>query len=390
MNSLGSARRSADPHLSRWLSPTLGFWVAWLVYAGEAVLIGLLWQAQPDRLTVGLGGVGVISFLFFGVGLAGYSLPRVAAQHRLGAVVLMSLSSVAFNLVFSHLEAFTALALQVVSAVAIVTVVPVRAATLWIVVQASALAWANSSGVPATFALLLYPGYMLMQLFSAHLMQLVWRERRQQLTLINLNAELQAARDAVAAASQDAERHRIARDLHDTLGHRLVALGLELEFAQQLAEGEVAASVARANLMNRQLLSEVRETIRDVRHPSLLPLPEAFEALATHLPIEFKVECGGVTLSAELREVYLKCAREALTNAVRHAGAQRVSLHLLGRPQGSVLRIENDGWVAGGSATAGQGLRGMRERLSALGGTLHIYTERGRFVLEACVPSCRP
>ncbi|WP_161882914.1 sensor histidine kinase [Deinococcus alpinitundrae] len=380
------------------LSPVVGRLLFGLMYGGQAVLIASLCYTQPRVLSWTALVVGTLGYLGFGLGLAVQSWPGVSRPLRLKMALLMSLCSLVFNLTFSRLEGFTALSLQVISAMVVATVVSSRWAVAWTVLQSLALAWANAWGVPLVYKMLLYPSYTLMQLFSVYLMKILLRERAQRLAMVRLNQELEEAQSAVAAASQASERHRIARDLHDTLGHNLTALGLELEFAYQVSSGRVREAVERAQNVNQQLLSEVRQTVNAIREPpSLTPptfqrLEDQMRQLGHQLPaVQLHFECEAslretwAPLGEASREILLKCAREALTNAVRHANASEVQMRLSSQPSGVCLRIENVARPSSG-AREGHGLSGMRERLEAVGGHLRVQRGPQFFCVEAFVP----
>ncbi|WP_425144855.1 sensor histidine kinase [Deinococcus sp.] len=379
-------------NVSDTLKPLVGHLSVLLVYVGEALLIGSLWYAQPHALTPGMACLGSGTFVLFGLSYAGQALPGASARLRVLLTILMSASSVLFNLAFSHLESYTALPLQVIGAIVIVGVVPGRVAVVWIVAQSLALAWASAWGVPLAFKLLLYPGYTVMQLFSAYLMKIVILERAQRLELIRLNAALEESRDAVAAASQVRERHRIARDLHDTLGHSLTALGLELEFARQVVDRQARDAVERAQEINRHLLSDVRRTVDAIREP-LLPAPQAhdleqrFRLLGKQFPaLQLHVQCeSALHLDPLSGEILLKCAREGVTNAVRHAKATEIHLRLSAEGGRACLHLENAASLAV-RWREGHGLSGMRERLEAIGGELHVARSPTAFRLEAWIP----
>lgn len=380
------------------LSPVVGRLLFGLMYSGQALLIASLLYTQPTVLDRQLAIAGIAGYLGFGACLAAQSWPGASKPLRVNMTFAMSVCSLLFNLAFSRLEGFTALSLQVVSAIVIVTVVSSRVAVVWIVLQSLALAWANAWAVPLVYKALLYPSYIVMQLFSAYLMKILLRERQQRLAMIRLNQELEEAQSAVAAASQASERHRIARDLHDTLGHNLTALGLELEFAYQVAGGRAREAVERAQNVNQQLLSEVRQTVSAIREPPS-PAPPTFQllehqirrighqlpAFQLHLECEASLRETPTPLSEVGREILLKCAREALTNAVRHANASEIQMRLSCQPGGVCLRIENADWPRS-NWREGHGLSGMRERLEAVGGHLRVHRGPLSFCIEAFVP----
>ncbi|CAM3176015.1 Signal transduction histidine kinase subgroup 3 dimerisation and phosphoacceptor domain-containing protein [Deinococcus saxicola] len=371
------------------LSPVIGRLMFALMYSGQAVLIASLLLTQPGALDQTAMIVGIAGYLGFGACLAGQSWPGASGPVRVCLTAGMSVCSLLFNLTFSRLDGFTALSLQIVSAIVIVTVVPSRVAVLWITLQSVLLAWANAWGVSLVYTALLYPSYTVLQLFSAYLMKILLRERQQRLEMIRLNTELKSARNAIAAASQLAERHRIARDLHDTLGHSLTALSLELEFARQVQGQRKQDALARAQDINQQLLSEVRQTVNTIREPQELGLREQLKRLGDPFPaLDLRVHLDpALTLGPVVGETFLKCVREAVTNAVKHASAPQISVHLSRDAGGARLRIGNAlGATVGDDWQEGYGLLGMRERLEAIGGCLLVRRNTDSFQVEAVVP----
>jgi signal transduction histidine kinase len=192
-------------------------------------------------------------------------------------------------------------------------------------------------------------------------------------------AELQATSELLAQSSRIAERLHIARELHDTLGHRLAALGVHLDLAERRAEGAPAEALREARLATRQLLGEVREVVGELRHEKPLDLKRALARLLADAPglaVEF-------TLSPELdvrdpaaAHALFRCAQETLTNTLRHAGARRMWMDLRQDADGIRLKTRDDGCGAPG-LREGNGLRGMRERIESLGGRVELAAPRG-------------
>ncbi|MES2017359.1 MAG: histidine kinase [Pseudomonadota bacterium] len=214
-------------------------------------------------------------------------------------------------------------------------------------------------------------------------------ERRGRLALDAANGELRATQLLLLDTVRAAERMRIARDLHDIVGHHLTALHLHLDLALR-QQGELAPpALTTARTLAQSLLSQVRTVVGAERQAERIALREALTALCSGIPaprIALEVEAGLEIDSAALAHALFCCVQEAISNAVRHAGASELSIALERRGEAIVLHIADDGRGNGG-APEGHGLRGMRERLAALGGTLRAANlgQRG-FGLQIDVP----
>ena len=190
--------------------------------------------------------------------------------------------------------------------------------------------------------------------------------------------QLERARsNAVALAAQEAERHRIARELHDEIGQGLTAVLLGLQRAAAGAPPELATELRAVQETARASLQEVREVARRLR-PGLLQdlgLVSALSALATDLTtstgavVDRRFDARLPPLGEEQELVLYRVAQEALTNAARHAGARSVRLQLNADEDGVELLVADDGRGLAG-APEGSGLRGMRERALLVGGRL--------------------
>jgi signal transduction histidine kinase len=205
--------------------------------------------------------------------------------------------------------------------------------------------------------------------------------------LAGTNAELRAATALLEEQSRAGERLRIARDLHDLVGHQLTALALELEVASHRATPPLSEHVSRARHIAKDLLTDVRAAVGDLRIASP-PLHAALESLTAELPrprvhldIDDTIELDGVQTTALVR-----CVQEIVTNAVRHADADNLWIEIGGSGHGAtVLRAYDDGRGAR-SLRLGNGLTGMRERIEQLGGTVDFHANPG-FRIQAEVPS---
>jgi len=196
------------------------------------------------------------------------------------------------------------------------------------------------------------------------------------------DCKLRMAKEEIEALAAVAERERIARDLHDVLGHTLSIIVLKAELAGRLlARGEdsarAAQEIADVERTARSALAEVRETIGGYRARGLAAEMDAARNALSSAGVRFEVE--GFPKAGSLRpaeETVLALAlREAVTNIVRHAQAHSCKLRFTVRNGRQALTIEDDGQNT--AKYEGNGLRGMRERVESLGGTFQMEREHG-------------
>jgi two-component system sensor histidine kinase DesK len=193
-----------------------------------------------------------------------------------------------------------------------------------------------------------------------------------------MNQRLRKANDEIEHLATVAERERIARDLHDVLGHTLSVIILKSELAGKLMDRDAQRAgkeIREVEQISRQALSEVRDAIRGYRSRGLdAELAQAKSTLET-AGVAANFEAARLPLPALQESVLSMAVREAVTNVVRHAHARTCSLRLEQRNGSCHLEIEDDG--RGGFQNEGNGLRGMRERVEMLGGTLTRDSQAG-------------
>jgi two-component system, NarL family, sensor histidine kinase DesK len=194
-----------------------------------------------------------------------------------------------------------------------------------------------------------------------------------------MNRRLRKANEEIEHLAKVAERERIARDLHDVLGHTLSVIALKSELAGKLIDRDpqrAGKEIREVEDISRQALSEVRDAIRGYRAKGLAA--ELAQAKATLETAGLSVQCDASTsvkLPAMQESVLSLAVREGVTNVVRHAQARTCRLRLEQQNGSCRLEIQDDG--LGSSSVEGNGLRGMRERVEMLGGTLQRITEPG-------------
>jgi two-component system sensor histidine kinase DesK len=189
--------------------------------------------------------------------------------------------------------------------------------------------------------------------------------------LLRTVSELRAARTEIARHAADQERMRIARDLHDVLGHDLSVITLKGELATRLLpEAAPGANEVRDMLnLSRRALQQVREVVSGYRQPTLATELAAARLALQAASIDLDLTQGVGALDRESEAVLGWVIREATTNVIRHSGAKRCRI-VLSRDSGRLsAEVTNDGWKVP-VAPAGNGLRGLHERLAELGGTL--------------------
>ena len=203
-----------------------------------------------------------------------------------------------------------------------------------------------------------------------------------------LNRELLATQHLLSEASRQGERTRIARDLHDLLGHHLTALTINLQIAERLSDGEAKEKVAEARALARLLLSDVRDAVDTLREEGGVDFEQAIRLLAdnapeldVHVDIEHDLDIDDV----EVAQTVVRLVQEAMTNTLRHANASDCWVRLW-REQDQLLVEVRDNGVAAADIREGNGLTGMRERLSALHGSLEVDRLDEAFRINARIP----
>jgi two-component system sensor histidine kinase DesK len=185
------------------------------------------------------------------------------------------------------------------------------------------------------------------------------------------NKKLLMAQEEVEHLAKIAERERIARDLHDVLGHTLSVIVLKSELAAKLAEKDparAAQEIRDVERISRDALGQVRSTVRGYQSRGLLAeVEQAKSALAT-AGVQAQCDFDPPKLPAVQEGVLALALREAVTNVIRHAKASSCYLTLRQENGSCRLQIKDDG--CGGMSAEGIGLSGMRQRVESLGGQL--------------------
>jgi two-component system sensor histidine kinase DesK len=233
-------------------------------------------------------------------------------------------------------------------------------------------------------------------------------------TQIQLTNELAQARDTVAKLAANEERLRLARDMHDLTGQSLSTITLKSELAAKRlarlpssAERDAAlGDLGDIGRVSRQTLHDIREAVSGYRRPTLaievITARNALEAAGIRFDDDPGLTLRSGTFDADAEAVLAWCLREAVTNVIRHSGARSCRVRLIEHAGELSVEVTDDGrglpGPAAGEASelsrgeqaqetaAGAGLRGMSERLSAVGGRLSLGSAGHGFRLTATVP----
>jgi signal transduction histidine kinase len=206
-----------------------------------------------------------------------------------------------------------------------------------------------------------------------------------------------AAAHADRAQHVERERLRVARDVHDVLAHTMSVVTLHADVAAEaLDDGDPAATraaLAHVRAASTEAGRELRRTLDVLRAaPGGIADLRALADLsaAAGLPVRVDVHGTPRALGADVDEAVYRIVQEAVTNARRHARPARVDVRVDYTPAGVGVRVSDDGPPSGAPPGAGQGLRGMRERVSLLGGTLHAGRCGDGFTIAAELPRGDP
>ena len=336
-------------------------WQAWVAYAAFGVSYGWLTRGLGTRRVGPFDYVLLMVLTGSAIGISYYS------ASGLGSILLMVAACVLPWL----------LALPVGVAWLVLSeflVVPVY------------MRWLDMSWLEALMQSLLYAGFSGFVFVTSLVARQQAQAREEQR---QLNAELRATRALLAESARINERTRISRELHDLLGHHLTALSLNLEVAGHLIDGKAQEHVNQAHTLAKLLLSDVREAVSHLRDADAIDMAATLLPLADHVAgLDIKMEMPQPFRldDPERAHVLLRCTQEIITNAVRHAQAQTLWLHY--RQDGRMVQLHaHDDGRGSEAANAGNGLRGMRERLAAYGGRVAIQSGQGRgFSLDIELP----
>ena len=204
-----------------------------------------------------------------------------------------------------------------------------------------------------------------------------------------LNRELIETQELLEQSTKQSERLRISRDLHDGLGHNLTALILKLQYLTYICKEEKSKECAEeAHLLARQLLQDVRTAVSQMRESAALNLKDALDALIAQVPtlnITLDYSDSVQVTDAKAAETLFRCIQEAITNTMKHSNATEIRIRVQQNSTSIKVNVQDNGRFKS-DIVEGNGLKGMRERIKALGGELKFMNSDG-FNLDITVPA---
>jgi two-component system, NarL family, sensor histidine kinase DesK len=339
---ISAARRMSQGGWRRWVFPAI-----WLIYLGQAV-------AGVHAHASGIGAVlGYLIVAAFAIGyIVGIGMQWSAQPSRFWALYLSLMALTAVETLFAHADALVfCVYLAVLTVGGVGRFAPHVVVAMVVTAMFLPTIWGDGVNYSMGLTILLV-AFAMYGFFS----------------IIQSNIELDAARAEVARLAAENERSRIARDLHDLLGHSLTTITVKAGLARRLAEHgdneRAAAEISEVEELTRRTLGEVRTAVSGYRDVTLAgELASAREVLRAS-GIQATVPGAVDNVDTDAAELFGWVVREAVTNVVRHSRAKQCTITVGER----WIEVVDDG--RGGVAGAGNGLTGLRERLADAGGTV--------------------
>ena len=369
----------------------------WAVIAMPLLLLSLIPVDQGASLgeeAVAVSGVGWLAWVAYAAfGLSYGWLTRGLGGRRVGTldyVLLVVLTGSAVAISYYSASGLGSILLMVAASV-LPWLLPLPVGVAWLVVSEFMVVpvyvrWLDMSWPEALMQSLLYAGFSGFVFVTSLVARQQGQARDEQR---RLNAELRATRALLADSARINERTRISRELHDLLGHHLTALSLNLEVAGHLTQGKASEHISQSKTLAKLLLSDVREAVSQLRDDDAIDMAATLKSLAENvagLEIVMQMPKPFLLDDPERAHVLLRCTQEIITNAVRHAQAEKLQLRYW-IDDGVLCLHARDNGRGADRPVAGNGLRGMRERLDAFGGGLEIDAGPGRgFALDIRLP----
>jgi signal transduction histidine kinase len=353
--------------------------LTWIIIAIPSVMYETHYRSLAGPRAAMLFGAFVIFIVAFIVG----TRSNCTNATRISMIIVETLA--AYACISFQATGFQPVLLVIIAAQ--IGAYPPRFAISAIAVNSIVLALivSTTEGSPVIYALV-YFAFSLFALFSMHIAHSEAEARR---SLAEANAELRMTTELLEISSRTSERLRIARDLHDLIGHHLTALSLNLEVASHLSSGEAKEQVEKSKGIARQLLVDVREVVSRLRNDEPVDLTASLESLrdvmvAPSLHLELPAELA--VADANVAQVALRTVQEIVTNAVRHSGARNLWLKLATGDRALSIDARDDG-TGVDTIRFGNGLLGLRERVEQIRGTFEVTSTRGRgFSVHVTLP----
>jgi len=230
--------------------------------------------------------------------------------------------------------------------------------------------------------------FFMFNIFALIMVNTATKERQAKEHANQLNRQLLATQKLLSQASKQAERVRIARNIHDLLGHHLTALTMNLQVASRITQGEAKEKIDTCHALAKLLLSDVREAVSEIREKSDVELKDALMALFDNLPrlnIQLHFDDNLNIHEVNTADTIIKCVQECLTNTLKHSTADVLVLDVNKDKQGIAVNICDNGKRIK-HFDMGNGLKGMTERLSLIGGHVNFTHDKKGFCTSISIP----
>lgn len=227
------------------------------------------------------------------------------------------------------------------------------------------------------------------QAFAALTAYYARRAEQANAELLAINAQLLSTRSLLEESARSQERLKLSRELHDVAGHKLTALKLNLQLLLRNRAFSNVEELRSCKQLADELLDDIRTVVSELRKYDGVDLRSALSTLIAHLPgptIHLSIADDSLVADVQSAETLLRCAQEALTNALRHSQASEIWLDLQRDEHQIRLQVRDNGHGIS-QLNFGNGLTGMRERLHTLGGELLVLsTPNAGLTLCASIP----
>ena len=364
-------------------------YVAWL-----AVASGLL--STTGAQTIGsfqwVAGLAALVLFLIALGTRAILEEHAASDAWLGGTVILQalIAPISLWTIHDHLQAV----LLVLVASQLAALRDRRASLAMLTLANGALFVWLARSEPLPKAMQLGLAYVAFELFAAFVSRAAYVAQESRHDVLRANRELRAARALVAEGARAQERLRLSRELHDIAGHKLTALKLQLSLATRTQADSPSGTLTQCLTLADELLGDIRMVVSALRQGDTIDLRTALLALnpaVASVSVKFNVEPAAVVSDIAKAEALLRCAQEGLTNALRHGGATEIVVTLTRNDEELILSVEDNGvGIQSPAPPAGNGLRGLRERLEEFQGVISLdrRTPRG-CVLRAVLPEPR-
>lgn len=363
------------------------------------VMLSICWAMGLIQLSIGIGDLPLPLFgsaLFFGLFFLSPLIRKIPALAFLNFLMMAALAIVIF---WPEPETgwnpFPLLIFTIIAGKAVYRLSVKAAASVGAVLLAGALlhSIAGDSEISPLFIMLygLLVGAALGYFKKSHAQEEELQERNEALLSEYRKMKRRLLTDEQAARQE--ERTQIARDIHDSVGHKLTALLMQLEVFRLQAEGEAAEQLHDLKSLAKESLEETRSAVKTLKHDeaggvtAIIGLIRKLEA-ESFLRIQFSVKHGALSapLGNDQMVIVYRAVQEALTNVMRHSQAREADI-VFEAPGGSIFRFTVSNKTDGSSAFhEGFGLSSMRERIEQAGGEFEAGPENGLFIVNGSLP----